>query len=132
MLIGVYVGALRRPAGAPDLERAGSIRTVTEADVPLRLDAPREEVLEHAAKLVAEAWQTSTGTGRGTPARRTCPPALQTELPRTPGSAHEAVDDAARILDESIAQPRPRYFVGVGSSGLEIGTIGDLLAQWTT
>ena len=31
---------------------------MTEADVPLRLDAPREEVLEHAAKLVAEAWQS--------------------------------------------------------------------------
>ena len=52
---------------------------------------------------------------------------LQTELPTT-RSRHEAVDDAARILDESIAQPRPRYFV-VGSSGLEIGTIGDLLAH---
>ena len=27
-------------------------------DPPLRLDAPREEVLEHAVKLVAEAWQS--------------------------------------------------------------------------
>ena len=44
-------------------------------------------------------------------------------------SVHEALDDAARILDESIAQPRPRYFAFIGSSGLEIGTIGDLLAH---
>ncbi len=44
-------------------------------------------------------------------------------------SVHEALDDAARILDESIAQPRPRYFAFIGSSGLEIGTIADLLAH---
>jgi aromatic-L-amino-acid/L-tryptophan decarboxylase len=42
---------------------------------------------------------------------------------------HEALDDAARILDESIAQPRPRYFAFIGSSGLEIGAIADLLAH---
>jgi aromatic-L-amino-acid decarboxylase len=114
---------------------------VTEAEVPLRLDAPREEVLEHAAKLVAEAWQSFDryrpeeppldervrGLLRRPPMgpwrRRT------TELPQEGAPVHEALDDAARILDESIAQPRPRYFVGVGSSGLEIGTIGDLLAH---
>src|SRR4030095_727771 len=103
---------------------------MTEHDVPLRLDAPREEVLEHAAKLVAEAWQSFDRYRPEAPrldarARRL----LQTELPAPPGAAHEAVDDPARILDESIAQPRPRYFVGVGSSGLEIGTIGGLLAH---
>ena len=37
--------------------------------------------------------------------------------------------DAARILDETIAQPRPRYFAFVGSSGLEIGVLGDALAS---
>ena len=42
---------------------------------------------------------------------------------------HETLDDAARILDESIAQPRPRYFAFIGSSGLPIGAIGDLLAH---
>ena len=103
---------------------------MTEADVPLRLDAPREEVLEHAAKLVAEAWQSfDRYRPEEPPLDERVRRLLLTELPTTPGSAHEAVDDAARILDESIAQPRPRYFVGVGSSGLEIGTIGDLLAH---
>src|SRR6266513_1884152 len=48
---------------------------------------------------------------------------------RLDATREEALDDAARILDESIAQPRPRYFAFIGSSGLEIGTIGDLLAQ---
>ena len=33
------------------------------------------------------------------------------------------------MLDESIAQTRPRYFAFVASSGLEIGVIGDLLAS---
>lgn len=41
----------------------------------------------------------------------------------------EALDDAARILDESIAQPRPRYFAFIGSSGLEIGVVADALAS---
>ena len=50
-------------------------------------------------------------------------------MPEEPVSVHEALDDAARILDESIAQPRPRYFAFIGSSGLEIGTIADLLAH---
>ena len=46
-----------------------------------------------------------------------------------PTPVHEALDDAARILDESIAQPRPRYFAFIGSCGLEIGAIADLLAH---
>ncbi len=97
---------------------------------PLRLDAPREEVLEHAAKLVAEAWQSfDRFRPEEPPLDERVRQLLRTELPGVPVSAHEALDDAARILDESIAQPRPRYFVGVGSSGLEIGTIGDLLAH---
>ena len=101
-----------------------------QPDGPLRLDAPREELLAHAVKLVAEAWQSFDHFRPEEPplderVRRL----LRAELPESPTAAHEALDDAARILDESIAQPRPRYFVGVGSSGLEIGTIADLLAH---
>lgn len=54
---------------------------------------------------------------------------LQDAVPEDPTPVHEALDDAARILDESIAQPRPRYFAFIGSSGLEIGAIADLLAH---
>ena len=87
-------------------------------------------MLEHAVKLVAEAWQSfDRYRPEEPPLDERVRRLLQTELPTGPASAHEAVDDAARILDESIAQPRPRYFVGVGSSGLEIGTIADLLAH---
>ena len=101
-----------------------------QSDGPLRLDAPREELLEHAAKLVAEAWQSfDRYRPEEPPLDERVRELLRTELPERPTAAHEALDDAARILDESIAQPRPRYFVGVGSSGLEIGTIADLLAH---
>ena len=54
---------------------------------------------------------------------------LRAALPGEGSSAIAALDDAASILDVSIAQPRPRFFAFVGSSGLEIGVIGDLLAS---
>ena len=54
---------------------------------------------------------------------------LRDALPGGGSSALAALDDAASVLDVSIAQPRPRFFAFVGSSGLEIGVIGDLLAS---
>jgi aromatic-L-amino-acid decarboxylase len=102
---------------------------MTEPERPLRLDAPREEALEHAAKLVAEAWRSfDRPRPEEPPLDERIRRILQDPLPRGPVSVHEALDDAARALDESIAQPRPRYFAFIGSSGLEIGTLGDLLA----
>ena len=35
-----------------------SICAMTQPDRPLRLDAPREEALEHAVRLVTEAWRS--------------------------------------------------------------------------
>ncbi len=103
---------------------------MTELERPLRLDAPREEVLAHAAKLVEEAWRSFDRYRPEEPALdERVRELLGAGLPGEPVSVHEALDDAARILDESIAQPRPRYFAFIGSSGLEIGAIGDLLAH---
>jgi aromatic-L-amino-acid decarboxylase len=103
---------------------------MTEPERPLRLDAPREEVLAHAAKLVEEAWRSFDRYRPEEPALdERVRGLLGAALPDAPSSVHEAIDDAARILDESIAQPRPRYFAFIGSSGLEIGTIADLLAH---
>jgi aromatic-L-amino-acid decarboxylase len=100
-----------------------------EPERPLRLDAPREEALEHAAKLVAEAWRSfDRPRPEEPPLDERIRRLLQGSLPKRGVSVHEALDDAARALDESIAQPRPRYFAFIGSSGLEIGTLGDLLA----
>jgi aromatic-L-amino-acid decarboxylase len=100
-----------------------------DVDRPLRLDAPREEALEHAAKLVAEAWRSfDRPRPEEPPLDERVRRILQASLPDEPVSVHEALDDAFRALDESIAQPRPRYFAFIGSSGLEIGALGDLLA----
>ena len=102
---------------------------MTDPDRPLRLDAPREEALEHVAKLVAEAWRSfDRPRPEEPPLDERLRAILQAGLPADPVSVHEALDDAARALDESIAQPRPRYFAFIGSSGLEIGALGDLLA----
>ena len=102
---------------------------MTDPDRPLRLDAPREEALEHAAKLVAEAWRSfDRPRPEEPPLDERLRTLLQAGLPRDPVSVHEALDDAFRALDESIAQPRPRYFAFIGSSGLEIGALADLLA----
>lgn len=96
---------------------------------PLRLDASRSDALQRASKLIEQAWASFDH------ARPEEPPLddrvrslLSTELPEMSSGVDEVIDDAARILDESIAQPRPRYFAFIGSSGLEIGVIGDALA----
>src|SRR5436190_14808618 len=100
---------------------------MTEPKRPLRLDATREEVLAHAAKLVQEAWRSfDRYRPEEPPLDERVRRLLGAGLPERPVSVHEALDDAARILDESIAQPRPRYSAFVGSSGLEIGASGDL------
>ena len=103
---------------------------MTVGDRPLRLDASREDALEHAVKLVTEAWRSFDRYRPEEPALDERVRALlRASLPEEPTPVHEALDDTARILDESIAQPRPRYFAFIGSSGLEIGTIADLLAH---
>jgi aromatic-L-amino-acid decarboxylase len=100
------------------------------SDRPLRFDASREDVLAHAARLVAEAWRSfDRFRPEEPPLDERVRRLLEAGLPEAPSSAHGALADAARILDESIAQARPRYFAFIGSSGLEIGTIADLLAH---
>ncbi len=97
---------------------------------PLRLDAPRDEALEHAARLVAEAWRSfDRFRPEEPPLDERVRRLLEGALPAEPSPVHDVLDDAARILDESIAQARPRYFAFIGSSGLEIATLGDFLAH---
>ncbi|HSL65883.1 MAG TPA: aminotransferase class V-fold PLP-dependent enzyme [Gaiellaceae bacterium] len=97
---------------------------------PLRLDAPREEALQRAAKLIEQAWRSfDRFRPEEPPLDERVLGLLRAALPEEPSPVDEVLDDAARILDESIAQPRPRYFAFIGSSGLEIGAIGDALAS---
>jgi aromatic-L-amino-acid decarboxylase len=103
----------------------------TASELPsLRLDATREEALERAAAIVARAWQSFDRARPGQPdVDERLHELLHAALPQRGSSALAALDDAAQILDTSIAQPRPRFFAFVGSSGLEIGVLGDLLAS---
>jgi aromatic-L-amino-acid/L-tryptophan decarboxylase len=116
-----------RPRKAP-LRR--TITTMDGAERPLRLDAPRDEVLAHAARLVEQAWRSfDRFRPEEPPLDERVRRLLETSLPEGPAPVHGMLDDAARILDESIAQARPRYFAFIGSSGLEIGAVADLLAH---
>ena len=103
----------------------------TASELPsLRLDATREEALERAAGIVADAWRSFDRPRSGQPAvDDRLRELLRAALPAGGSSAIGALEDAARILDTSLAQPRPRFFAFVGSSGLEIGVLGDLLAS---
>ncbi len=80
-------------------------------------------------------WSPRPGaasTGSGPRSRRwtiACGGSSKRACLRVRARSHEALDDAARILDESIAQARPRYFAFIGSSGLEIGALADFLAH---
>jgi aromatic-L-amino-acid decarboxylase len=106
------------------------MRDVKHGERPLRLDAPREDVLARAASLVAEAWRSfDRARPEEPPLDERVRSLLDVGLPDEAAPALDVLGDAARILDESIAQARPRYFAFIGSSGLEIGAVGDLLAH---
>src|SRR3990170_3699245 len=94
------------------------------------LDVPREEALGRAAELISAAWRSFDHyRPKEPPVDDRLRALLAEELPEEPVPALQALDDAGRALDESIAQPRPRYFAFIGSSGLEIGAIADALAS---
>jgi len=101
-----------------------------EGQPPLRLDVPREAALERAAELIADAWRSFDHFRPGQPPIGERVRELTAlGLPEGPTPAISLLDDAALALDESLAQPRPRFFAFVGSSALEIAVIGDALAS---
>ncbi len=88
----------------------------------------REQVLDHAASLILASWRSFDHAR----ARQPLPTErhhrlLSQPLPAAGSSPMSALDDAADVLDVSLAQSRPRYFAYIGSSGLEIGVLGDAL-----
>jgi aromatic-L-amino-acid decarboxylase len=102
---------------------------VTPPETHLELDAPRADVLAHAASLIDQAWRSFD---RARPGQPPVDDALRDFLSAGrragPTSATQGLDEAEHILDTSLAQARPRYFAFVGSSGLEIAVLADALA----
>ena len=96
----------------------------------LSLGARREAALEHAAAHVLRAW---TEFDQARDAESPISPALRARLalplPEEGKDPLEAIDWAAEVLDTSMAQSRPRFFGFIGSSGLEMGALADLLAH---
>src|SRR6187431_1948861 len=103
----------------------------TASELPsLRLDASREEALERAAAIVARAWQSFDRARPGQPdVDERLGELLRAALPDTGSSVLAALDDAAQVLDTSIAQPRPRFFAFVGWRGIGGGGPGCSLGQ---
>ena len=99
------------------------------SELGLRLDVGRDDALARADSVIREAWRGFDHFRVGQPPVDTrLRDILDEGLPERGTGSEEAILDAARALDQSIAQPRPRYFAFIGSSGLEIGVIADALA----
>ncbi|MFM7065118.1 MAG: pyridoxal phosphate-dependent decarboxylase family protein, partial [Actinomycetes bacterium] len=97
---------------------------------PLSLGDQREPALEHAAELVARAWREfDTAREEETVASPELLARLHEPLPEEPGDVIADLDLAGDVLDASLAQSRPRYLAYIGSSGLEVGALADLLAH---
>lgn len=96
----------------------------------LSLGPDRQRALDHAATIVARAW---LGFDEARDVETTVSPELHATLteplPELPSDVIDNLDLAADVLDASLAQSRPRYLAYIGSSGLEIGALADLLAH---
>lgn len=53
---------------------------------------------------------------------------LRQPLPSAPSAPEDAVTDAALALDASVSPSRPLFAAYIGSTGLEAGALGDILA----
>lgn len=96
----------------------------------LSLGEHRAAALARASERVANAWNEFDRARES----ETEPSAdllelLQSPLPQAASDVITVIDRAAEVLDASLAQSRPRYFAFIGSSGLEIGALADLLAH---
>ena len=100
-----------------------------ESEPALQLDVPRADALAHATALIARAWESfDHARPEQPPVDEALRAALTAPISLEPTPVLQALDEAAVVLDRSIAQPRPRFFAFVASSGLEVGVLGDALA----
>jgi aromatic-L-amino-acid decarboxylase len=103
---------------------------VSSHNSSLSLGADRDKVLQHAAEIVSRTWAEFDDARDHHPEPSAALLAVLTEpMPEVPSDPIESLDLAAEALDSSLTQARPRYLAYIGSSGLEIGALGDLLAH---
>jgi len=100
------------------------------SDVPaLALGEDRLPALELTFGILRESWEgfDAARPGQPPPSKETL--ALLSEpLPAEGIGALAALREAETLLDESLAQSRPRFFGYVGSSGLEVGVLAESLS----
>jgi aromatic-L-amino-acid decarboxylase len=95
----------------------------------LRLGDDRQQVLGATFDHVKQMWAGMDHAREGEPDITDETWSLLAETLPEHGMKHtRALDQAATVLDQSLAQSRPRFFAYIGSSGLEIGAVADFLA----
>jgi aromatic-L-amino-acid/L-tryptophan decarboxylase len=89
----------------------------------------RRAVLASLSRRIDEAWQSfdeprATEPLLDAPLRKR----LEEDLPEAPGELEPALEDATCLLDASVSPSRPLFAAYIGSTGLEVGVLGDALA----
>ncbi len=96
---------------------------------PMRLGENREEVLDFATSITKAAWKSFDQARLIEPVIDSQNEALLSQTaPELGIDPLIALNEASSLLNQSLAHARPRFLAYVGSSGLEIGAIADLLA----
>ncbi len=100
-------------------------------DAPgLSLGPRRAAALARASEHVLHAWtEFDHARETETPVSPELSALLEAPLPEHGTDVLTTIDWAREVLDASMAQSRPRFFGYIGSSGLEVGALADLLAH---
>jgi aromatic-L-amino-acid decarboxylase len=103
---------------------------VEYSEMSLSLGDQREAALARTAQHVLKAWREfDAARERESFPSEALHQLLTMPLPNEGSDVLGVIDQAAEVLDSSLAQSRPRYFAFIGSSGLEVGALADLLAH---
>jgi len=95
----------------------------------LTLGDSRTAVLAETLSIVNTMWEGfDTARDAEPQVTETTVALLSESLPEQGIAPETALDQATDVLDQSLAQSRPRFLAYIGSSGLEIGAVADFLA----
>ena len=95
----------------------------------LALGTERHEALDHGLELLRAAWTEFDAARLMQPAVERDTLRVDESLPQRGEGVVAALDAASQVLDQSLAQTRPRFFAYVGSSGLESAVLADAMAH---